>query len=143
MDYEQFKIKGYDNWDLYLHISQFPYIGRCYAWAKRDSAFNVMDMSAGERNELFNLVMPEWSSAIKQLFSHDTANLACLCNEAKHLHWHLIPRYNSPRIFYGVEFVDPNPKGNYSTYPKRKIQEDILLKIKEDITSKLPKTKTL
>lgn len=137
MDYEQFKIKVYDNWGLYLHISQFPYIGRCYAWAKRDSALNVMGMNPEERNELFDLVMPEWDSAIKQLFSHDIANLACLCNEAKHLHWHLIPRYNSPRRLYDIDFIDPNPKGNYSPYHKQRINEETLLKIKDDICSKL------
>jgi len=31
IDYEQLKIKTYDFWDLYLHVSQFPYLGRCYA----------------------------------------------------------------------------------------------------------------
>ncbi|MEK6816585.1 MAG: HIT domain-containing protein [Nanoarchaeota archaeon] len=143
MDYEQFKIKCYDKWDLYLHANQYPYIGRCYAWAKRDSALNAMDMDREEMDDLFGTVIPEWDSAIKQLFRHDTTNLACLCNEARHLHWHLIPRYNSPMRFYEIEFADPNPDGNYSPYPKQKIQEEILLRIKDDITSKLTKTKTL
>lgn len=143
MDYEPFKIKAYDRWDLYLHINQYPYIGRCYAWAKRGSALNAMGMNPEERNELFAIVIPEWDSAVKQLFSHDIANLACLCNEANHLHWHLIPRYNSPRQLHEIDFIDPNPKGNYSPYPKIKIQNEVLLKIKEDIASKLFKTKHL
>lgn len=134
MDYEQLKIKEYDFWDLYLHIYQFPYIGRCYAWAKRDNAQKATDMNSFERDELFETITPAWGAAVYKLFKHDWPNIAIFSNTAKHLHAHLIPRYNSPREFYGIEFTDPNPKGNYAPYPKKEIPNDILIKIKEDIS---------
>ncbi len=53
------------------------------------------------------------------------------------MHAHLIPRYHSPRLVHGIEFVDPNPKGNYAPYPKKELDLAILLRIKEDIKAKL------
>ncbi len=136
-DYSHLKIKSYDLWDLFLHEKQFPYIGRCYAWAIRDGAVKVTDMNAPERGELFSKIIPAWNNAVAELFKHDWPNVAILGNEAPHLHAHLIPRYRSPRNFYGIEFIDPNPKGNYSPYPKKKIDLEILLQIKEEMQAQL------
>jgi len=47
-EFERFKIREYNLWDLYMHENQYPYIGRCYAWAKRD-ADSVVDMNKQER----------------------------------------------------------------------------------------------
>ena len=135
MDYLPYRIKSYNNWDLYLHKNQFPYIGRCYATTLREDA--EQEMNSFEREELFEVVIPEWDKAIKQLFNHDKRNLACLGNEWAHLHWHLIPRYNQPRSFYKIDFIDPNPKGNYSPYPKEEISLEILMDIKQRIMDKL------
>ncbi len=96
-DFEKLKIKVYDMWDLYLHVNQFPYLGRSYAWAKRENATDVSEMSSSERDELFDKVLPEWERSVKGIFNHDLTNVACLCNTARHLHWHFIPRYRSPR----------------------------------------------
>ncbi len=137
MDYDQFKIKEYNNWDLFLHINQFPYLGRCYAWARREDADKITEINSGELVELFETIIPAWDRAVYRLFQHDRPNVAILGNEAPHLHAHLIPRYNAPRFYFGIDFVDPNPKGNYAPYPKRKIELDILLIIKEAIKERL------
>jgi diadenosine tetraphosphate (Ap4A) HIT family hydrolase len=137
MDYEEFKIKAYDSWDLFLHMNQYPYIGRCYAWARRENAGKVNEMNPDEREELFGLVIPEWDNAVSELFGEHWPNVACFGNEAPHLHWHLIPRYSSSIVRYGVEFRDPNPGGNYSPYPKRRIEKRVLIQIKEDIQRKI------
>lgn len=133
MEYNQFKIKRYDNWDLFLHINQFPYLGRCYAWALRDEAKRITDMNELERNELFGKVIPEWENAVKELFNHDWSNVASLGNTSPHLHWHLIPRFNTSRKINEIEFVDPNPKGNYAPYLKKELPLEMLLKIKDEI----------
>lgn len=137
MDYSQFKIKEYDFWDLFLHVNQFPYIGRCYAWARREDADKITNIKSGELVELFGDVIPSWNQAVQQLFQHDRPNLAILGNEAPHLHAHLIPRYNTPRTFYNITFIDPNPTGNYAPYPKQKIELDILLQIRDAVKEKL------
>lgn len=56
MDYERFKIKVYQFWELFLHERQFPYLGRCYAWAKRGDAQKFTDMSPEEGEELITIV---------------------------------------------------------------------------------------
>ncbi len=133
MDYEQFKIKRFDLWDLYLHKTQFPYLGRCYASAIREDAGLVTDMVPAESEELFSIVVPEWHKAVSKLFGESRPNVAILGNEWPHLHAHLIPRFQDTKHFYEIDFIDPNPKGNYSPYPKRKMSLDLLLRIKEDI----------
>ena len=137
MDYEQFKIKRFDLWDLYLHKNQFPYIGRCYASAIREDADLVTKMQTAEAEELFSIVVPKWHEAISKLFGKSRPNIAIFGNEWPHLHAHLIPRFFGTKTFYGIDFIDPNPKGNYSPYPKREISLDILLNIKEDIMREL------
>ena len=137
MDYEQLKIKAYSLWDLFLHKHQFPYIGRCYAWAKREDAKTVRDMRKDERGELFDIIIPEWDIAIKILFAHARANFTSLGNTHNHLSWHLIPRYKQSRELFGIDFIDPDPSRNYSPYPKKEISLETLIKIKEQIKSKL------
>jgi len=136
-DYDQFKIKEYTFWDLFLHVNQFPYLGRCYAWAKREEADKITEFKTGELLELFGKVIPDWNKAVYELFQHDRPNLAILGNEATHLHAHLIPRYNTSREFQRITFTDPNPTGNYAPYPKQKIELDILLQIRDKIKEKL------
>ncbi len=133
MDYSKFKLKEYALWDLYMQDQQYPYLGRCYAWAKRENAETILDMDLHETSELFEIVIPEWNESVKQCFQHDRVNVACLCNTAHHLHWHLIPRYFTPRTFAGIEFIDSRPEHNYAPYEKRKIDEKTLLEIKEKI----------
>jgi|SRR3989338_508735 len=137
LDYSEFKIKEYDFWDLFLHVNQYPYLGRCYAWAKREDADQITGIKSGELVELFGDIIPNWNLAVQQLFQHDRPNLAILGNEASHLHAHLIPRYNTPRTFYNITFTDPNPTGNYAPYPKQKIELDTLLYIRDSIKEKI------
>lgn len=136
-DFEKLRIKVYDNWDLFLHVNQYPYLGRVYAWAHREDASQLRDMNIDSRNELFDAVVPQWERTVRKLFQSDWTNAACLGNTSPHLHWHLIPRYNSPRKFEGIEFVDSNPRGNYSPYAKKEIPMDVLLKIREEIVNGL------
>lgn len=137
-DYEYLKIKTYSNWDLFLHENQYPYIGRCYSWAKRNNANLVTEMTVEERDELFDYIIPAWQNSISEIFGKNRPNIAILGNEAPHLHAHLIPRYQFKMPYcYGMKFEDPNPKGNYSPYEKKKLPLEILLEIKDKIASKL------
>ena len=130
MDFEKLLLKTYENWDLYLHQNQSPYIGRAYAWVKRDEAKELSDMNKNERNELYDLIIPEWENAVKKQFQHDWTNIACFGNTSPHLHYHLIPRYHSKKEFFNQEFFDENPQGNYAPYKKIDLEEELLMKIK-------------
>lgn len=133
IDYEIFKIRSYNTWDLYLHKEQFPYIGRCYAAAKNPDAQNVMDISTWETEELFIDVVPDWFTAVKTLYQADWPNVAFLGNDWRHLHAHLIPRYFESRKFHEIEFVDPKPTKNYAPYEKKELSLELLLKIRDQI----------
>ena len=137
MDYEQFSIKDFSFWKLYLHQNQFPYLGRCYAWANRSDAVEISDMTVSEREDLFEKVIPAWRRAIDGLCHPDKINLAILGNTSPHLHTHLIPRFQTPRQFGGIEFIDPNPAGNYAPYPKRELPMETLFAIRDKIRAEI------
>ncbi len=94
-------------------------------------------MNTQECEELFETIIPEWTRANNELFQQDLVNLAIFGNTARHLHAHLIPRYNTERIFEDMLFRDPNPSGNYAPYEKKEIplstQEKIITDFKNII----------
>lgn len=132
MEYTDFLITRFAHWSLYLHVNQYPYVGRCYAWANRD-ADGVLSMNTEECSELFGKVLPLWSEAIKSLYGNDAVNVSCFGNNSPHLHWHFIPRYLSPVTFHGIEFVDPRPSGNYAPYQRIAIDKVMLMAIRDEI----------
>jgi len=131
MDFEKFSLKKYRHFELYLHQEQFPYIGRSYAWSLRDDAKEIRDMKRGELIELHQEIFPEWENSVRKLFGSNWSNLAIFGNTSPHLHAHLIPRYESLVRFSGIEFVDKNPRGNYSPYQKMSLNEEVLFGIRD------------
>ncbi|MFZ4648724.1 MAG: hypothetical protein ACOYMB_03795 [Patescibacteria group bacterium] len=140
-EFDYLKIYSFKQWDLFLHPNQYPYIGRCYAWAKRDEAKSLMDMNRTEREELFEVIIPLWNKVIHSIFQHNLSNFAIFANSASHLHAHLIPRYNKPVIFKGIKFVDSNPCGNYSPYIKKEIPINTFEEVKSSIVELINKLK--
>ena len=131
-EFEKFKIKEYNHWELFLHKNQY-YLGRVYIWAKREDALDLMEMAFEEREELFE-IRKNVNNALEKLFRPNLMNYAALGNDANHLHIHAIPRYKSPRILKGVEFKDERWGKNYAPYNYDfKVPEDILIMIKESI----------
>ena len=137
MDYKQLEIKEYKFWRLQLHHRQYPYLGRACAFAIRDDAKLLSDMNSNEREELFTIIASQWEYAISELYGEINPDFAIFGNRTNHLHAHLIPRFPEIRTFYGIEFKDPNPSGNYSPYKKRDFSLETLLLIKQDIQKKL------
>lgn len=62
-DHLRIYIPHLQHWDLFLHTEQYPYLGRCYAWARRENAEGLLSMTHDERNELFDIIVPIWSRA--------------------------------------------------------------------------------
>lgn len=136
-NYEQLKIETFPSWTLYLHKEQYPYLGRCYAAAIRPEAEHIAQITGPEASELNCYITPLWYQTVQKLYQADWPNLAILGNEWRHLHAHLIPRYFSPRNFYGYEFIDPQPNKNYAPYPKKELPLELLFKIRDDIKKEL------
>jgi diadenosine tetraphosphate (Ap4A) HIT family hydrolase len=54
------------------------------------------------------------------------------------LHTHIIPRYATPRIFEGMQFIDERWGKNYAPFnTKFKTPEEILIKIRDAIKKEL------
>lgn len=137
MDYEIFKIKSYNQWDLYLHKEQFPYIGRCYAASKRSNAHSIINITPDESLELTGVIIPAWFDAVTKLYKATWPNVAILGNDWRHLHAHLIPRFDNSGVYHGIKFTDPQPTKNYAPYPRMRISDEILFEIRDEIGSKL------
>jgi diadenosine tetraphosphate (Ap4A) HIT family hydrolase len=137
MDYEKLKVKDYRFWSLDIQPHQYPYLGRCVAWCKRQEAQAVSDMTKDERDELFNVIIPEWEAATQNLFHPDLYNYAMFANAARHLHWHLIPRYKDERDFGGITFVDKNWGHNYKPHENAEIPKKVIDSIKEAIAGSI------
>lgn len=110
------KIREFKNWVVYLHPYQC-YLGRTYLWAKREDAFDYMEMTQHEWDD-FRYLGVYVKNVLDEIFSPDMFNYAALGNVAPHLHVHIIPRYKKARYFQGIEFKDTRWGENYAPYDK-------------------------
>jgi len=58
----------------------------------------MTDLPADERQELMAVVFAV-ESVVRRLFSPDKINLASLGNMTPHVHWHIIPRWQTDKHF--------------------------------------------
>ena len=120
MDYEHYKLKSYTQWDLYLHQNQY-YLGRMYLWAKGENRNVDMTQMTPEEHTEWWQICQQIRTVLNTMFKPDRINWSWLQNEQSHdhhLHMHIVPRYESPRLFGGYRFVDEQPFANWSPYPK-------------------------
>lgn len=137
--YEAYLIARYTHWNLYLQQNQSPYLGRCYAAAVREDADFATDMTPSERDELFDVIIPNWKKNLNQVAPFDRENIAIFWNDWNHLHVHLIPRRNASIKYCDHIFTDPRPTGNYSPFAKEELPQDVTASILADmrkVTSK-------
>jgi diadenosine tetraphosphate (Ap4A) HIT family hydrolase len=140
MGYENRLIKRFDKWSVFLHSNQ-NYLGRVYLWANREDAIDFMEMVESgrdeEREELFQ-VGNKVKCSLVRLFNPDLFNYGAFGNETRHLHVHIIPRYESPRTFDGIQFDDNAWEKNYSPYDRSIIvPEETIIKIRDLIRDDL------
>lgn len=115
--YEQFVIKKYKYWTLLVNEYQ-TYLGKAVAWLEREGDMQrLSSITKEEREEFWNVVLPEYENALEKSFKPDHMNYAWLGNwfhmHKGHGHMHLIPRYASPREFAGRTFVDEKWGSHY------------------------------
>lgn len=134
-DFSKNLLKSYTYWDVYIHDNQ-GYLGRCYIWCKRVDAQDLTDASLQEREELFHILM-ELKEAIKRSFDADWFNYSFLGNETRHLHCHIVPRYESDREFMSTIFKDTLYGHNYKTDHEFDTSSQLLESIKEELVKNL------
>lgn len=96
-------IRDYANWSVLLRPKQVT-LGALVLIAKEDvTAWSML--SAAAFAEL-KVVTTDVERVLKQVFDHDKINYLMLMMVDPDVHFHVIPRYGSARMFAGREFVD-------------------------------------
>jgi diadenosine tetraphosphate (Ap4A) HIT family hydrolase len=63
---------------------------------------------------------------LRGLFSPDHFNYAFLQNADRHTHLHVVPRYEQPRRFAGLEFNDPDYPDHYRPGIEHRVSRDVI-----------------
>lgn len=128
-------IKEYAHWKLLVR-NRNSTLGNCVAITKRHLE-RFSDITPEEMRE-FAQVVKDVETASKAAFHYDKINYQMLMMVDTHTHFHIIPRYASPRNFAGKEWTDagwpklPGPE-------QERVAQELLNKVKEEIKRHLPK----
>lgn len=128
-------LKAYKYWTLEVNYRQ-PTLGCFIIFANR-SIERVSEATTEEMAEL-PLVMKEIESTLEQIevFHPDGFNYWQMGNKLKHLHFHGIPRYQTPREFGDKIWVDES-FGTTPTWVKQDEDDAIVVTIREIVVSNL------
>jgi diadenosine tetraphosphate (Ap4A) HIT family hydrolase len=68
----------------------------------------------------------QWlTGRLQEAFSPDHFNYAFLQNGDRHIHLHVIPRYEQPRRFADTDFSDSDYPGHYTPGVERRVGQDV------------------
>lgn len=123
------------HWKVLLHQENQSYLGRSIVFLTSREIDDVLELTTEERDELWEDVMPRLARALKSAFGADRINYAHLANTVKHVHWHVVPRYeeNPVRKFAGETFTDENVGRHYVPAPHKALPPDKLEAIASEI----------
>lgn len=96
-------LKEYTHWVIEVSYRQHT-LGCFIIFAKR-TVERISELTTEEIDELKN-VMKEAEEAISSAFQPDRFNYLQMGNALHHLHFHGIPRYQTPRTFKNKEWID-------------------------------------
>ena len=134
VDYSQLKVASYRHFDVYLHENQ-RYLGRVFILLK-EGCGDFLDLNPEQREEFF-LIGNKVKAALTSLFQPKLFNYAALSNTSPQMHVHVIPRYQGPREFGGILFLDERFGKNYSPCDPFELQQEVLFQIRDIVASKL------
>lgn len=124
-------IHEYPLWVLYLNRKQ-GYLGRSYAWLKREGKVGFSELTNEEHLEL-RLVIHWYERALFRAFGFDSqvdlVNYAWLANHVAHGHhghMHFIPRFKEPKVhpLLGFSYGGERWGENYVPDPARILSEE-------------------
>ncbi|UCD03384.1 MAG: HIT family protein [Candidatus Aenigmatarchaeota archaeon] len=122
-------IKEYKHWKLLVRNRNWT-LGNCVAITKRHMP-SFSEITEDEMADLTELVK-DAERALKKAFNYDKINWMSLMMKDPHLHFHIVPRYSSPRQFEDIEWTDEGwpklPAGRKEDVPK-----EVLQKVKQKI----------
>jgi len=127
-------IKEYKYWKLLLRNKNIT-LGAAVLITKEHYEA-LSELNYEEMKEFLDIVK-EYNKAVKAAFNHEKTNYLMLMMKDKHTHYHILPRYSSPRNFAGFEWTDEDwPKMTWKQ-TKPEVSMEILQKVKEELKKNL------
>lgn len=128
-----------DLWGVALYRNQ-TYLGRSMVYLRSRSIDDPLGLTAEERDELWEVVLPALTGAIRAAFGPDRINYAHLANRTNHVHWHVVPRYEADpeRSFAGHQFYDDRQGMIFRTKARGRVPTSVRNAIAAEIRSHLP-----
>ncbi|HPN14949.1 MAG TPA: HIT family protein [bacterium] len=127
-------IRKFKYWTLYLSPNQY-YLGKLRL-VLNDPKIDLCELSKPEEQELMSIIKKS-KKALDLCFKPDLYNYATLGNCIRHHHWHIIPRYQTPRFIDNVKFEDKNWNKPPWPAPAKKINLKIMKQIHKIIAGSL------
>lgn len=128
-----------ERWGVLLYRNQ-TYLGRSIVFLRTRPLEDPLELTPEERDELWDLTLPRLAAALRQAFAPDRINYSHLANRTRHVHWHVVPRYEAEpeRIFAGERFVDTRPGQIYRASKRGKVGNATRDAIADEIRRHLP-----
>ncbi len=109
-------LPGYEVWErphwrLALNYNQNT-LGKCFLILKRHDE-DICDLTPDELSDLW-ATLRRVRDALCARFQPDRFNYSFLMNQDRHVHLHVIPRYDTRRTFAGTAFLDRDPVPPFS-----------------------------
>ena len=128
--YPKSLIREYDKWIVLLRPQQVT-LGSLVLACKEDVQ-EFKNVTSGSMTEMHSIVC-DIESTLSTLFSYEKINYLMLMMVDPHVHFHVVPRYSSPRTCLDNEFDDPGwpapPKLEYKNELTDSLFDDLRLLI--------------
>ena len=127
-----------DRWGAALYRNQ-TYLGRSMVYLRSRAIDDPLLLAADERDELWEDVLPRLAGALQAAFAPDRINYAHLANRTNHVHWHVVPRYETEpeRWFAGHRFLDDRQGMIFRTHRRGRVGAKALEEIAAEVRSHL------
>ena len=96
-------IRDYKHWTVLIRPRQVT-LG-CVIVAEKSDAMALGQLSSDALIEL-GVVTRELEMTLRELFQYEKINFVALMMVDPNVHFHVLPRYSSPRSFCGMEYRD-------------------------------------
>jgi len=128
-----------DRWGVLLFRNQ-TYLGRSIVYLRTRLLPDLLALTRDERDELWDDVMPRLKAGIDGAFAPDRLNYSHLANRTQHVHWHVVPRYDTvpQREFAGRVFEDRRQGRDFRLKKRGRVGPEILDAIVAEIQGNLP-----
>jgi diadenosine tetraphosphate (Ap4A) HIT family hydrolase len=124
-------LKEYDHW--VLEVSYRQHTLGCYIIFAKRPVEKISELKTGEIDELKD-IMAEIEKTLSKIdiFKPDRFNYLQLGNKCNQLHFHGIPRYTSPKIFDGREWIDKTA-GSVPIWSHEDVGHELVAKLRDTI----------